>query len=180
MATFNGVGTMFYGWRYEDHSTATVTEWFVVAFFPVIPLKRCRIRLEPQTTARGAFAFGYQVVEQLPLSFSSIITTLYKAYLIVPALFALPIIFYRYFHDAFAVAGPHRDTFATIGGVLLFLYYPVVLCLILDRASGRSRPPADDSLPSSTTTPPDGDMNPSGSPAPAEGLRTQSSEHYKF
>lgn len=180
MGTINSVGTMFYGWQHEDHSTARVTEWFVVAFFPVFPLGRYRIHLEPESTSKGAFGFGYQVLEKLPISLSSIITTLYKAYLIVPALFALPIIFLLSFHNLIAVAGPHRDTFEaieTIGFVLTFFYYPVVVCLILDRAAGRSRPPAGDPGANIVATTQDGDFSHPPGPVPTGGSPSQSSEH---
>src|SRR5581483_4302989 len=52
--TFNGLGTKLYGARdfYPDGSYVT-TEWFVIAYVPIVPLKSMRIR-----SAEGGQYYG--------------------------------------------------------------------------------------------------------------------------
>ena len=65
MSTFNGTGTMYYGWRHHPDGTAAATKWFVLFWLPVIPLSPHSMRVltdfsqkEPflKTEDRGFFA----------------------------------------------------------------------------------------------------------------------------
>jgi len=55
VGTINGFGTTYYGWKRLDDETAEATTWIVAAFFPVIPLRRCRVRVIPSPGARAIF-----------------------------------------------------------------------------------------------------------------------------
>ena len=63
--TINGCGTKLYGqcdWRHDgSHRT---TKWFVLAYFPVLPLGSLRIR--------NAGGNRYHILEELPLSMAQV------------------------------------------------------------------------------------------------------------
>ncbi|HEY4083931.1 MAG TPA: hypothetical protein VGM81_24855 [Burkholderiaceae bacterium] len=76
--TVHGFGTALYGqrnWR-RDESYQT-TKWFVVAFFPVFPIKTLRVLPHTRRPATlkddvtdfaGSEEYGHRVMEHLPLS----------------------------------------------------------------------------------------------------------------
>ena len=45
MATVSGIGTMRYDWKHRSDGTAEATLWFVIFFFPIIPLRRENLRV---------------------------------------------------------------------------------------------------------------------------------------
>jgi hypothetical protein len=105
--TFQGFGTLYYGWRHRADRTATATKWVVAFWLPLLPLRRQRIRvltdfsrdlgqpvLIQYMTQRVATQENYfQIVEELPLSFMEIAVTLAKTYLVLPLLLACPPVF---------------------------------------------------------------------------------------
>jgi hypothetical protein len=44
VSTFNGFGTIYYGWRHAPDGTSTATKWLVALLFPLLPLGRRRLR----------------------------------------------------------------------------------------------------------------------------------------
>lgn len=68
--TFNGIGTTYYGKKDIDFDGSFITtKWFVVGFFPIIPLSSCRLRdLGTSGIPFISRSTEYQVIEELPLN----------------------------------------------------------------------------------------------------------------
>jgi hypothetical protein len=108
VSTFNGLGTMYYGWRHQDDGTATATKWFVVVWVPVVPLARYRLRVvtdfqkkEPfMEVKRDGFLAGaaavqrteYQLLQKVPLVLTEVLSTYVWTYLVGPILMAWPVL----------------------------------------------------------------------------------------
>jgi hypothetical protein len=105
MRTFNGIGTMLYGWRHEPDGTAFATKWFVLGYVPVIPLKRYHLRVLTDLRQRERFVevekqgfFGgtpvqktqYEIHRELTLSPRDILRTLGRTFLLGPVLMLWP------------------------------------------------------------------------------------------
>lgn len=106
MATFNGIGTRFLGWRHRDDGLSTATLWFTVAYFPLVPLRRFRLRNLTDFAAErsptglavlaplGGGVFWTEPVdmlERLPLSWREIAATYLRCYVLIPLLCLWPI-----------------------------------------------------------------------------------------
>ena len=66
--TFNGIGTTFYGKRsFEQDDSYVTTKWFVIGFFPLVPLGSLRVRY---AGSKGVPFFArtasFEVIEELP------------------------------------------------------------------------------------------------------------------
>jgi hypothetical protein len=76
--TFKGCGTKYYGEadRRRDQSFVT-TEWIVVAYAPLIPLRTLRICRDRTADVNVIIARseGYLVLERLPLSWAQVFRT---------------------------------------------------------------------------------------------------------
>ena len=105
MGTFNGIGTSLRGWKHLADGTAFATSWFVFVYLPILPLRRFHVRVlsdfahEPFVPApaeggwiQGGFSWSdpVEVLARLPLSWSEIGWTYWRAYLLVPLLCAWP------------------------------------------------------------------------------------------
>jgi hypothetical protein len=71
--TINGIGTTYMGRRERRHDGSCVTtEFFVVYFFPVFPLRSWRVRFQSAAQSRGWFNWSdtafYDQVEAVPLN----------------------------------------------------------------------------------------------------------------
>ena len=83
--TFNGIGTSFYGQRqFETDGSYVTTKWFVLGFFPVVPLGSLRVR----HIGSGGIPFlssssTFEVVEELPLNGLQVLSTYLYAIFIV-------------------------------------------------------------------------------------------------
>src|SRR3954468_17345776 len=64
MQTFNGIGTTMYGKREvnPEDGSYIVTKWFVLIFFPIVPLGSYRVIKEKQSFFHGGFP-KYQMTE---------------------------------------------------------------------------------------------------------------------
>ncbi|MBI3136919.1 MAG: hypothetical protein HYZ14_19745 [Bacteroidetes bacterium] len=90
MATLNGIGTKFHGFRNcQPDGTADVTLWLVFLYFPIIPLRSYRIKRKA-TTMRE---FSYTVQEKIPLHFKSVLTTWFFGWIVTPILWFWPLPF---------------------------------------------------------------------------------------
>lgn len=57
--TFNGIGTMFYGeCDFRPDGTFITTEWLVLFWIPLFPVRSLRVRLQGETDTRGIFGSG--------------------------------------------------------------------------------------------------------------------------
>jgi hypothetical protein len=83
MGTINGIGTMFYGQsrRDPDHSYIT-TEWFVIFYIPLFPLRSYRVHGESrelrQTTMFGVQDSKSHELQRIPLCWSQIKPILFR------------------------------------------------------------------------------------------------------
>ena len=58
-ASFNGIGTTFYGQRdFRKDGTYVTTEWFVLFCIPVIPVRSLRVRYQGQGERPWYLGFG--------------------------------------------------------------------------------------------------------------------------
>ncbi len=156
MATINGIGTTRYDWRGRTDGTAEATVWFVVFFFPIIPLRREHLRVTDSGIRRsgilatlGALAgvgVGYQtslqVLDTVPLSPIPILRTYFMGYVVVPLVtFVLPVMLMvaalmtsrRFGMDPNAVV----NAIAPVVGIGGILWIACVVARILDRSAGR-------------------------------------------
>jgi hypothetical protein len=153
MSTVNGIGTMFYGWRFVNEDTAFATEWFTVLYLPLIPLKRCKVnvpeRRKPETIASWrslvgivtwspSFSDRYVVVECTPLSIREVATTYLKAFLLLPSAIVAPLFLMLASRPHLDIE--HNDThfYLSIGMFLAWVVYGVcLLAHLLHKARGR-------------------------------------------
>ena len=66
--TFNGIGTTFYGKRsFEQDDSYVTTKWFVIGFFPLVPMGSLRVRYAGTSgipfLSRSS---SFEVIEELP------------------------------------------------------------------------------------------------------------------
>jgi hypothetical protein len=83
--TFNAIGTTFYGKRrFETDESFVTTKWFVIGFFPIIPLGSARVRhLETSGVPFIARTTSFEVLEELPTDGVQVIFTYIYAIFIV-------------------------------------------------------------------------------------------------
>ncbi len=83
--TFNGIGTTFYGQReFEQDDSYITTKWFVLAFFPLVPLGSLRVRhLDSSGVPFLARSSTFEVVEEVPLNGMQVLSTYAYAIFIV-------------------------------------------------------------------------------------------------
>lgn len=106
MSTVNGIGTGFRSWVHHADGSSTATLWFLVVFLPVLPLRRYRLRtltdfehepFVPAPAETGWLTGGIswtdpvEILARLPLSWSEIGWTYWRAYGLVPFLCLWPI-----------------------------------------------------------------------------------------
>lgn len=156
VSTVNGFGTTRYDWTQRADGTSEATLWFVVFFFPVIPIRREHLSVVATPVEQpGIFAYlaallgagsGWHTSIQLlgigKASLWSILRTYFFGWVIVPLLtFVGPMVLI-----AASLTGLHRlgvDIKDFANKVLPFLALPMMLwaaCVvakILDRSSGR-------------------------------------------
>jgi hypothetical protein len=90
MATLNGVGTKFHGFKNtQPDGTSDVTLWFVLLYFPVLPLRAYRIRCT-ETERREIY---YTILERIPMDLKSILTTYFFGWIVTPVLWFWPMPF---------------------------------------------------------------------------------------
>ena len=156
MATFNGIGTTRYDWCRCTDGTAEATVWFVVFFFPIIPLRREHLRVIDSGIRRsgvlatlGALAgagVGYQTSMQLlgarPLSPIPVLRTYFMGFVVVPlitvgvpvTLMIVTVMALKHFGMDPNVVFNKLAPVIGIGGLL---WVGCVVARILDRSAGR-------------------------------------------
>ncbi len=160
MATINGIGTTRYDWRGRPDGTAEATVWFVVFFFPIIPLRREHLRVIDSGIRRsgvlatlGALAgvgvgvgVGYQTSIQflgtIPLSPIPVLRTYFMGFVVVPFLTVgfpvmLMIITAVTVERLDIEPNAVHNKLAPIVGIGGLLWVACVVARILDRSAGR-------------------------------------------
>ena len=104
MSTFQGIGTNFYGWKHYKTMPSIATKWFVIFFFPVIPLARYRLRVltdfeNESHVVQGGVLGGmpaqyddFDIVAQTPLVLTEVLATYFNTYILGPVLLTWPVI----------------------------------------------------------------------------------------
>jgi hypothetical protein len=152
MSTFNGSGTMYYGWRHLPDGTAVASKWFAIVWLPVLPLKRHHLRVltdfqtkEPfvRTADRGLLAgvpeevTQYELLSVGPVKLSEVVSTYSWTYIIGAVLVAWPALLFWAFIRVLDVHPSWREADATMyGGLLLGLLLivnPITVALIAVR-----------------------------------------------
>jgi hypothetical protein len=109
VSTFNGFGTMYYGWRRAADGASTATKWATALFFPLLPLRRRRLRplgkegKAPAGAAVDAVTMGaatgyshalwtarYEVLEETPRRALEVLGTYARAYVALPLALGWP------------------------------------------------------------------------------------------
>jgi hypothetical protein len=136
MSTINGCGTKHYDWLHLPDGTAHATEWIVLCFFPIVPLKRVHLRVAEARTLRATF----YILGRVPMDARGIARTYMKAYLLLPlVLLAAPVVLFFIYSLAlrFLHWDPHSRWIPVAITVPCLIYWGVVLSLILERSFGR-------------------------------------------
>ncbi len=99
---YRGIGKKFYGRSNYSHDSQfqieefDTTFWFVLLFFPLIPLRSCRIRRRYRFRGNIFASRTYQVIDRLPLKWGHVILTWIKAGVILLALRVVGQMFIEY------------------------------------------------------------------------------------
>jgi len=76
MSTWNGLGSKFYGSKDQNFDGSFVTtEWFVLLYLPVIPLKTVRVSFAGTTNSWRKTTDRYQIIQKLSLDWQQIFST---------------------------------------------------------------------------------------------------------
>lgn len=83
--TFNGIGTTFYGKRgFEQDESYVTTKWFVIGFFPLIPLGSLRVRyIGTAGVPFFARTSSFEVIEELPTDLLQVLSIYLYSFFIV-------------------------------------------------------------------------------------------------
>lgn len=73
--TFNGIGTTFYGQsKFQSDDSYVTTKWFVIGFFPLIPLASLRVRyLDTSGIPFLSRSTQFEVLEELPIDWVQVL-----------------------------------------------------------------------------------------------------------
>jgi hypothetical protein len=119
--TFHGIGTMVYGERdYWPDGSFVTTEWFVIAFVPLLPVISKRIGYTRSSDYATYDASGYWVYHNLPLSRRQVLFT-YGWF----ASMITPIVLWANFQNSLAKIFGDEDKAAG----LFLLIFAIVLAL---------------------------------------------------
>jgi hypothetical protein len=104
MATINGIGTMYYGWRHSENQPSTATKWFTLFYLPILPLGRYALEVltdfssenlvSTSSASSGGVATQYDYIKTIsktPLAWKEIARTYINAYILLPLLVTWPI-----------------------------------------------------------------------------------------
>jgi|GEM_PF-2382723 len=80
MSTWNGIGTKFYGSKDQDMDDSFVTtEWFVVLYFPIIPVGTSRVIFKGATHGWRKTTNQYYVIQKLSMDWQQVFSTYFVA-----------------------------------------------------------------------------------------------------
>lgn len=143
MSTFNGIGTLHYGWIHHPDETAHATKWFVVAFFPVIPIRREHLRIIEAPSDAPAWQSQFEILDRVPLSLGNVLKTYFKAYVLVPIILFAPVLLFNFLKvlrpDLLSDLDSKAAPLNVLGPLYVLLYCPIIVAMILDRAKGRRK-----------------------------------------
>jgi hypothetical protein len=80
MSTWNGIGTKFYGSKDQnEYGSFVTTEWFVVLYFPVIPIRTMRVNFEGTNLGLRKTANRYRLIQKLSMDWRQVFSTYFIA-----------------------------------------------------------------------------------------------------
>ncbi|MDR3352287.1 MAG: hypothetical protein LBO00_04615 [Zoogloeaceae bacterium] len=92
--TINGIGTTFYGQaKFRRDGSFVTTKWFVLAFFPLFPMKSYRLRrIEDDENSSIPFLSKppfYELLEELPADGAQVLRVWAYAFIVIPVILFL-------------------------------------------------------------------------------------------
>jgi len=102
MATLNGFGTMFYGWKHQAQESSSATKWLTVFYIPIVPLGRYRLKVLTdfghEGTRLSASPVGlmasqenrFDITEKTALNWVEVLQTYAKTFIGLPLLMIAP------------------------------------------------------------------------------------------
>jgi len=76
MSTWNGIGSKFYGSKDQNSDNSFVTtEWFVILFFPIIPVRTARVGFKGTTHGWRKTTNEYYILQKLSLDWQQVFST---------------------------------------------------------------------------------------------------------
>jgi hypothetical protein len=160
MSTINGFGTMRYDWLHREDGTSEATTWLVMAFLPIVPLRREKVVVVSEGVERtravdvaaaalgaaGGFGSGFAsriaVLERTPMRWGGVLRTYLYGFVAVPLLaFAVPLAIAAGGMKLIDVFGFKDTTAGDLAAISLLVFgigwMAVCIAKILDRAAGR-------------------------------------------
>ena len=151
MASINGIGTGWRGWRHGADGVSVATSWITFVYLPIVPLRRCRVRnhtdfeaerirtLPQAVGALAAMGGGgvtweerVEVLERTPLDGREVAETYLRAYVLVPLLCLWPFLLGRWaltwFPDRSAIPPP-----AIVAAIAFCLANAMIVLLVAVR-----------------------------------------------
>lgn len=102
MATLNGFGTMFYGWKHQAQEHSSATKWLTIFYIPIVPLGRYRLkvltdfgreRTRVRATPAGVLASQenrFDIAEKTAMNWAEVLQTYAKTFVGLPILMVAP------------------------------------------------------------------------------------------
>jgi hypothetical protein len=102
MATLNGFGNMFYGWKHQPGEDSSATKWLTIFYIPIVPLGRYRLKVltdfnhektRIRATPVGMLASQenrFDILERTSLNWGEILRTYVSTFVGLPILMLGP------------------------------------------------------------------------------------------
>ena len=102
--TFNGIGTTYYGQRdFGPEGSYVTTEWFVVLFVPLIPIKSLRVL---DSNEWNPFYASYKVLSEDDPSIKQVISTYFFAFFYIALVALAFVLWWAWYYILLAIIAP--------------------------------------------------------------------------
>ena len=154
MSTTNGFGTLYYDWEVGPDETVEATEWFVMQFFPVLPLGRYRLSVHTSGIKPSFFSLGLnkqpfelscEKLGRVRITALRLLKTYVMGFIVTPLILISPLLITLIvIKTTQPLAAPGQQPVpalpqSALPWVILFqfVWWGLVVSWILDRTSGR-------------------------------------------
>ncbi|MCX4546107.1 hypothetical protein [Streptomyces sp. NBC_01565] len=133
MSTWNGIGTKYLGFsRKQSDGSHHATEWFVVNYLPVVPLRRYRLVVgrtnhTPGSTGGSTSTTEYHVLGRTRLRVLEVLATYLTWWVAGPALVLSPFLLMAWANPDFGRGSSFWSGVVVIGGLTWVVGLPIVL-----------------------------------------------------
>ncbi|MER5808599.1 hypothetical protein ABT143_10470 [Streptomyces sp. NPDC002033] len=133
MSTWNGIGTKYLGFgRRQSDGSHHATEWFVISYMPVVPLRRYRLLVGATQYVPGAVGGGtsttpYHVLERTRLRVLDVLATYLAWWVAGPALVLGPFFLMARVAPDAGRGSAFWSGVVVIGGLVWVVGLPVLL-----------------------------------------------------